>query len=147
MGAIYRYSLKPLNAYANCSSSDQKIWWCSLHMDGALLDRERRFLDRLGERRMGVAGAGDVLGRRAELHRDRAFHYEVARLRPDDVDAEHPIGCRIRQDFHEAVRRAVDLGAAVGRERELADVVGDAVLFQLLLGLADGGDLRRGVDD
>ena len=40
----------------------------------------------------------------------------------------------------------VDLGAAVGGEREFADLVGDAGGLQLLLGLADRGDLRAGVD-
>src|SRR4051794_39889198 len=45
-----------------------------------------------------------------------------------------------------AVRRAVDLGAAVGREGEFPDVVGDAVFLQLFLGLADRGDLGRCVD-
>jgi hypothetical protein len=33
-----------------------------LHMNSTFLDRERRFFYRLGQRRMGVASAGDVLG-------------------------------------------------------------------------------------
>jgi hypothetical protein len=42
---------------------------------------------------------------------------------------------------------AVGARPAIGRERELADVVGDARRLQLFLGLADRGDLREGVDD
>src|SRR5439155_10457983 len=38
-------------------------------------------------------------------------------------------------------------GPAVGRERELADAVGPAGLLHLLVGQADAGDLRPGVDD
>jgi hypothetical protein len=63
------------------------------------------------------------------------------------VHAEHAVGRGVGQDLHEAVGRLVDLGAAVGGERELADVVGDAGGLQLLLGLADRGDLRERVDD
>jgi hypothetical protein len=38
------------------------------------------------------------------------------------------------------------LGATVGAERESADLVGDALGLQRLLGLADPGDFRAGVD-
>ena len=115
-------------------------------MNRALGDRQRRFLHRLGQRRMGVAGARDVLGRGAELHRDRGLRDHVAGVGADDVHAEHAVGLGVGQDLHEAVGLVVGLGAAVGGERELADVVGDAGRLQLLLGLADRGDLREGVD-
>jgi hypothetical protein len=65
----------------------------------------------------------------------------------DDMHAEHAIGLGIGQDLHEAIGLLVGLGAAVRRERELADLVGDAGGLQLLLGLADGGDFRLRVDD
>ncbi|MNN55061.1 hypothetical protein D3C81_1699160 [compost metagenome] len=41
----------------------------------------------------------------------------------------------------------VDLGAAVGGEGELADLVGAAFGFELFFGLADGGQFRAGIDD
>src|SRR5262249_9276768 len=53
------------------------------HMEGALVDRQRRLLHRLGERRVRVAGAGDVLGRGAELHGNRSLRDHVAGVRPD----------------------------------------------------------------
>ena len=90
----------------------------------------------------GVAGARDVLGRAAELHRDRRLGDHVAGVGADDVHAEHAVGLGVGEDLHEAVGGEVDLGAAVGGERKLADVVGDAGRLQLLLGLADRGDLR-----
>ena len=43
---------------------------------------ERRFLDRFGQRRVGVAGAGDVLGRRAEFHGDGGLADHVAGIGP-----------------------------------------------------------------
>ena len=49
--------------------------------------------------------------------------------------------------FDEAVGVAHRAGAAVGGERELADLVGDARGLQLFLGFADAGDFRAGVDD
>jgi hypothetical protein len=46
-------------------------------MDRTLIDRQRRF----GERRMGVAGAREILGRTAELHEHASFRDEFARHR------------------------------------------------------------------
>src|SRR5215210_4332437 len=45
-----------------------------------------------------------------------------------------------------SVRRAVDLGAAVGRERKFPSLIGHAVLLQFFLGFPDRGDLGRGVN-
>src|SRR5690348_7174459 len=43
------------------------------NMDRFTRHRHRRFLDRLTVRRVGVAGVGDVFGRRAEFHRLRGL--------------------------------------------------------------------------
>src|SRR5262249_45960095 len=115
-------------------------------MDGALVDRQRRLLHRLGERRVGVAGAGDVLGRGAELHGNRSLRDHVAGVRPDDVHAEHAVGLGIGEDFHEAFGLQVRLCAAIGGKRKLAGIVGDAGLLQFLLAFFDRGDFGIGVD-
>ena len=54
-------------------------------MDGALVDGQRRFLHRLVERGMGVAGTGEVLGRAAELHQHRSLGDHGAGVRADDM--------------------------------------------------------------
>ena len=54
--------------------------------------------------------------------------------------------CGVGEDLHEARGVAQRPRAAVGRERKAAGPVGDALGLQLLLGLADPGDLRRRVD-
>ena len=41
-------------------------------------------------------------------------------FRTDDVNAQHTVGLRIREDFHEAVGGLIDFGARVGGERKLA---------------------------
>ena len=64
----------------------------------------------------------------------------------ENMHAEHAIGRGVGQNFDEAFGGAVRLGAAIGGEGELADLVGDPGLFQLFLGLADGGHFRCGVD-
>ena len=91
-------------------------------MNCALGDRQRCFLHGLGQRRVGVAGARDVLGRSAELHSHSGFRDHVAGVGADDVDAEHPVGLGVGQDFDEAVGLLVGLGAAVGGEWEFAGV-------------------------
>src|SRR5690606_38898509 len=63
------------------------------------------------------------------------------------VHAQHAISLGVRQDLHEAGRLGHGHGSAIGREREAAGLVGDAFFLELLLGLADPGQLRLGVDD
>ena len=97
-------------------------------MDGAFGDVQGGFLHRLGERRMGVAGAGQVLGRAAELHDRRGLGNHLAGLRRDHVDAEDAV--RRRRAVLAALRpsageRVVDIGTGPGFvARELADAVG-----------------------
>ena len=64
-------------------------------MDGAFPDRKRGFLDRFRTRRMGVAGAGQILGGTAELHQHAGLMDHFAGLAADDVTAEHAIGLGI----------------------------------------------------
>src|SRR5204863_300424 len=59
--------------------------------------------------------------------------------------AEHAVGLGVGDDLDEAVGLAVGLGAAVGEHRKLADF-DLAVLLRLVLGEADAGNLRHGVD-
>ena len=96
---------------------------------------------------MGVADAGDVFRRRAEFHRDDGFRDQLRRDRAHDVDAQDFVGRRVGQEFHHARRVAQRACTAVGHERERAGLVSDAFLLELLLGLADPRDFRRGVDD
>ena len=107
-------------------------------MDGALADRKRGFLDGFRTGRMGMAGARQILGGTAELHQYGGFVDHFAGLAADNVHAEHPVGFRICENLHETFGGLVDLGTAVGGEREFADGVGDSGLLQLFLGLADG---------
>src|SRR5215208_197860 len=116
-------------------------------MNGALVHRHCGFLHGLGERRMGMAGARDILRRRAELHGDGGFRDHVAGVGAEDMHAQHAVGVGVGEDLDEAIGRQIDLGAAVGGERKLADLVGKAGFLDLLLVLADRGDLREGVDD
>ena len=50
-------------------------------MNRAAGDRQRGFLHRLGERRMGVAGARQIFRGAAEFHQHCRFMDELARLR------------------------------------------------------------------
>src|SRR3979411_1816727 len=106
-------------------------------VDRPLLHRHGGFLDGLAQRRVGVAGARDVLGRFGEFHRDGGFGVPAVGVGPDDVHAEHAVGLGVGEDFDETVGLMVDLGAAVGGEREFSRVLGDAGLFEVFLAFAD----------
>ena len=80
-----------------------------------------------------MAGACQILSRPAEFHEDGSLGNHGARIRADNVHAEHAVRDLVREHFDEAVRSAVHLGAAIGGEGESAGLVSDAVLFQLRL--------------
>ena len=84
---------------------------------------------------------------RREFHRHGGFGDHRAGFGADDVHAEHLVGGLVGQHLHEALGRAVGAAARIGGEGILADLVGDAGGLELLLGLADPGDLGLGVDD
>ena len=95
----------------------------------------------------GVAGAGEIFRRAAEFHQHRRLVDHLAGAEADDMHAEHAVGRLVGEDFHETVGVQHGAGAAVRREREFPDLVVDAGLLQLFLGLADRGDFGAGVDD
>jgi hypothetical protein len=96
---------------------------------------------------VSMASPRNVLRTRAVLHRENTLADHLTRVRADDVHAEHTVGLRLRDDLHAAVRVRVRLGARVGAERELARLVLGAGSLELLLGLADPGDLGVCVDN
>src|SRR5690606_29063934 len=95
---------------------------------------------------VGVTGAGHILAGGAEGHGHAVFADHLGRLRADDVDAEDLVSLRVGEHLGEAFGLVVDLGPAVGAERELAGLVGPAGFLELLFGLADPGDFGSGVD-
>src|SRR5438046_3678228 len=107
------------------------------HMDGALADRKRGFLDGFRTCRVGMARARQIFGGAAKLHQNAGFMDHFAGFAADDVYAEHPVRLRICENLHESIRSLVDLGSAVGGEREFAGGISHARLLQLFLGLAD----------
>ncbi len=59
----------------------------SSNMDRPFIHRERRFAHRFGQRRMRVAGSGQILRGAAEFHQHAGFRDEFACPRADDVNA------------------------------------------------------------
>ena len=116
-------------------------------LHGPALDSHRRLTQRFGSGRVGMASARDVFRSGAELHRHAVFADHLADVGSHHVDAEHPIGCGVREHLHETVGLVIDLGPGVRRKRELADLVGGPGGLQFLFGGADGRDLGVGVDD
>ena len=85
-----------------------------LHMDGALADCKRSFLDGLRAGRVRVTGAGEIFRAAAELHEHAGFMDHLAGLAPDDVHTEHAIGLRICENFDKTVGGLVDPGPRIG---------------------------------
>lgn len=67
--------------------------------------------------------------------------------RTHDVDTKDLVCLLLSQDLHEPFGVGIGLGAGVGTEVEFADVVFGSGGLELLLSLADPGDLGVRVDD
>jgi hypothetical protein len=63
------------------------------------------------------------------------------------MHSQNLIRLLLRQDLHETIAIQVCLCTRVGSEAEFADVVFDALSFQVLFCSADPGDFGVGVDD
>src|SRR5258705_10632161 len=77
------------------------------HMDRALADRKRRFLDGFRTSRMGVAGAREILGGTAELHQYGGVGDSFSRFTAGYMNHQHPIGLRILRNLDETIRVVV----------------------------------------
>ena len=89
----------------------------------------------------------DVFRARAILDSKDSLGDHLARVRADDVHAEHAVGLRLGNELDDTLGVEVRLRARVGREGELADIVLDTGSLELLLGLADPSDLGVRVDN
>ncbi len=100
-----------------------------LNMDGSLADGQRRLLDRLGQGRMGMAGACDIFRRGAEFHRHRGFRDHVAASKPTMCTPSTRSVLASARIFTKPSVCWFALARPLARERKLADVVGDAGLL------------------
>ena len=93
-----------------------------------------------------MAGQGDVLSGRAELHRDADFVDHLARTRSDDVATQNTVGLGISDHLDETLGLEHRLRARIAHEGEFADLDRAAGGFRGFLGQADRGDFRRRID-
>src|SRR5581483_8829051 len=104
-------------------------------------DRERRLHHGLGERRMRVDRAPEVLDRPLERHRERDLGDELRRLGAADMPAQDLAVARLAHDLDDPFGLAAGDGAPERPERRDPDPHVVAGLARLLLRQADGRDL------
>src|SRR3984893_14526893 len=92
-------------------------------MDRAFVDGESRLAHGFGKGRMGMADAGEILRRAAKFHEHASLGDLLACSRANDVNAEHPVGCRIGEDFYKALGVAHCPRPAIGGERKSSCLV------------------------
>src|SRR5699024_3370259 len=85
-------------------------------------------------------------GSTLEFHCHDTFVDHLGNHRADHVHAQDAIGFGVGDDLHLADGLVHGHGTAVGGEREAAGLVVEPFVLALLLGLADPGDFRLGVD-
>jgi hypothetical protein len=89
----------------------------------------------------------NILCARAVSDRNDTLRNHLPRVGPNNVHAQNFPCLLLDEHLHEPLRVHVGLGARVGQERELADLVGHTRGFEVLLRLPDPRDFRVGVHD
>lgn len=130
---------KNRDALGACPSRSQR-------MDRTLVHGEGGLFERLRQSRVGVDGAGDILGASAILHVRDGGRDNLGGVFPDHLDAENPVCFGVGDDLDKTVRAIDGEGASVGGERKFADPDVDAALLRLLFPETGAGDFRLGVD-
>src|SRR3990167_2748484 len=106
-----------------------------------------RFVQRFGQGRVREDHHAQVLGAGTEFHADGTLLDQLGGARADHVNAQYAVGSGVGNNLDHAAGIIGSHGPATGGEREGTDVDGNALALQLLLGLADPGDFRMGIDD
>src|SRR6184192_2477748 len=96
---------------------------------------------------MRMDGALQILAAGRVLHRQHRLSDQLPGHGTDDVNAQDLVVVARGHDLREAGGLLQGARPATGEEREHAGLVLAAARLDLLLGEADPGDLRRGIDD
>jgi hypothetical protein len=104
-------------------------------------------LECLGKRGVGVTGSGNILAGSAVLKSQGTFSNHLTSVRADDVNAENAVSLRVSEHLDHTVSILVGLSSGVGDEGEASNPVRNVLVLQVLLALADPGDLGVGVHD
>lgn len=116
-------------------------------MDSLGVGGHGSLLESLGKGRVGVAGASNVLARSTILKGKGTLSNHLTSVGADNVNTEKAVSLGVGDHLDHTIGVEVGLSAGVGAEREGTDAVGDTGLLELLLRLANPGDLGEGVHD
>ena len=105
----------------------------------------RRFLDHLGQSRMGVDGGFDFVPGGFEVHGEADLGDHFGAFGADHVRANDLTVRFAVDDFDEAFRLTCRQGFAAGLVGEFADLVFEALLLRGALGETNAGNLRMAV--
>ena len=119
----------------------------SLEVDGLGVGGHGSLLEGLGQGRVSVACAGNILARSTVFDGQSGLSNHLTSVGTDDVDTENAVGLSIGDELHLALSVEVGLGTRVGAEGEGTDAVLYASGLDLGLVLANPGDFGVGVHD
>ena len=82
-------------------------------MQSSLIHRQRSLLDHLGQRRVSMTRASEILCAGRKLHRQGRLGDQLRDPRSDHVDAEDAVGFLVGQDLDQSFLRAQGPRASV----------------------------------
>src|SRR5947209_7628178 len=120
-------------------------WYLKVY--GLRIRCHRRLLESFRQRRVRVNRPCNVFTACSVFDCQRRLRNHLTRVRPNDMNAQYPIGLLVTEELHQAVRLEIRLCSRVGCEWEGANIVLDALALELGLVLADPCYLRIGIHD
>lgn len=118
-----------------------------LKVNGLSMRGHGSLLESLRQRRVSVAGSGNVLTGSTVLESKGTLSNHFTSVGANNVDTQETVGLRVSDHLDNTFRVQVGLSARVGAKGESTDAVGDLLGLEVLLGLADPGNLGVGVHD
>ena len=116
-----------------------------LEVDGFPMGSHGSLLEGLCQGWVGMARPRNVLARRTIFQCKSALGNHLASIGSDDVDAEQAVRLGVGQHLNHTLSVEVGLGPRVGAEGEGTDPVGDLLVLEVLLTLANPRNLGVGV--
>lgn len=114
-------------------------------MDGLGVGSHGSLLEGLGQGRVSVARPRDILARCAVLESQSTLSNHLTGVGANDVDTQQSVRLGVGEHLDHTLGVLVGLGSGVGAEGESSNTVRDLLVLEVLLALADPGNLGEGV--
>lgn len=109
-----------------------------LDIDRAVVSAQSSFLYGFAQGWVRVADAANIFRRGTKLDRHGGFGNQLTCCGANNVHTQHAVCLLVGQHLNKAIGHAQCAGTAIGKERELAGLVSNTLVLELLFRKAHG---------